>query len=275
MRRRGPRPRREAGAPISRTYPGVRAKRSEARSEASGSRLRDVSQAGLATGSRCAPGRARAFAQVDLRRLPGRRARQEVQDRKLPARVPAVAITLAWVGDRAPRMEVAHVELRGRELTAVGTQLGAAYELRYRLERGLLQLELVGERSLELALGDVDFFDLGWSPLFNSLPVVRDRLLEPGRARDYVMQWVDVPSLEVTRSEQRYEPLGSRSSASALTASRPTLSSMSRGSSSTIRASPGGRRCWMPDVARDGSSRPSLSSAHAERVCAFGKMSVR
>ena len=39
---------------------------------------------------------------------------------------------------------------------------------------------------------------------------MRDRLLEPGRARDYVMQWVDVPSLEVTRSEQRYEPLGSR-----------------------------------------------------------------
>ena len=124
--------------------------------------------------------------------------------------MPAVAITLAWVGDRAPRMEVAHVELRGRELTAAGTQLGAAYELRYTLERGLLQLELVGERSLELSLGDADFFDLGWSPLFNSLPVLRDRLLERGRARDYVMRWVDVPALEVTLSEQRYEPLGNR-----------------------------------------------------------------
>ena len=124
--------------------------------------------------------------------------------------MPAVAITLAWVGDGAPRMEVAHVDLRGSELTAAGTQLGSAYELRYRLGPGRLQLELVGERSLELPLGDADFFDLGWSPLFNSLPVLRDRLLEPGRARDYVMRWVDVPSLEVTRSEQRYEPLGNR-----------------------------------------------------------------
>jgi hypothetical protein len=119
-------------------------------------------------------------------------------------------ITLAWVGDGAPRMEVAHVELRGRELTAVGTQLGSAYELRYRLERDLLHLELVGERSVQVLLGEADFFDLGWSPLFNSLPVMRDRLLTSDSARDYVMQWVDVPSLEVSRSEQRYEPLGNR-----------------------------------------------------------------
>jgi hypothetical protein len=82
-----------------------------------------------------------------------------------------------------------------------------AYELRYRLERNRLRLELVGHRSLEVPLEDADFFDLGWSPLFNALPVIRDRLLEPGPAREYVMRWVDVPSLEVTRSEQRYEPL--------------------------------------------------------------------
>lgn len=122
----------------------------------------------------------------------------------------AVPITLAWVGDGAPRMEVAHVEVREKELTAVGTQLGAVYELRYRLQPDLLQLEIVGERSLELPLDSADFFDLGWSPLFNSLPVIRDRLLEPGPARDYVMRWVDIPSLEVTSSEQRYEPLGNR-----------------------------------------------------------------
>jgi hypothetical protein len=119
-----------------------------------------------------------------------------------------MSITLAWVGDGAPRMEVARVEPRGRDLTAAGTQLGAAYELRYRLERDILRLELVGDRSLELPLADDDFFDPGWSPLFNSLPVIRDRLLEPGPAREYVMRWVDVPSLEVTRSDQRYEPLG-------------------------------------------------------------------
>jgi hypothetical protein len=105
-------------------------------------------------------------------------------------------------------MEVAHVEQREGGLTAVGTQLGAAYELRYRLEPQLLRVELVGHRSLDVPLDGADFFDVGWSPLFNSLPVVRDRLLEPGPAREYVMRWVDVPSLQVTESEQRYEPLG-------------------------------------------------------------------
>jgi Putative glycolipid-binding len=105
-------------------------------------------------------------------------------------------------------MELAHAERHGRDLTAVGTQLGAIYELRYRLEPELLHLELVGQRSLEVSLGDADFFDLGWSPLFNSLPVMRDGLLELGPARDYVMRWVEVPSLEITMSEQRYEPLG-------------------------------------------------------------------
>jgi uncharacterized protein len=116
--------------------------------------------------------------------------------------------TVAWVGDGAPRMEVAHVELHGREQVASGTQIGAVYELRYRLEPGRLALELVGGAALDVELGDADFFDLGWSPLFNSLPVLRDGLLDAGPARDYVMRWIDVPSLEVSRSEQRYEPLG-------------------------------------------------------------------
>ena len=105
-------------------------------------------------------------------------------------------------------MEVAHVEHRGHCLTAVGTQLGAVYELRYRLEPDSLYLELVGGRSLELELGNADFFDLGWSPLFNSLPVIRDGLLESGRRRVYSMRWVDVPSLDVSISEQEYDPLG-------------------------------------------------------------------
>ena len=116
--------------------------------------------------------------------------------------------TLAWLGDGAPRMEVAHVEQHGRDLTAVGTQLGGVYELRYRLAPNSLALEVVGGRSVEVELGDADFFDLGWSPLFNSLPVIRDRLLEGGPPRLYAMCWVDVPSLEVSTSEQRYEPLG-------------------------------------------------------------------
>jgi hypothetical protein len=117
-------------------------------------------------------------------------------------------ITLAWMGQQAPRLEVAHVRRQGKLLTAVGTQLGAVYELRYRLARTRLSLEVVGQRSLEVDLGDADFFDLGWSPLFNSLPVISDGLLEHGPAHNYVMRWVDVPSLETHMSEQGYEPLG-------------------------------------------------------------------
>jgi hypothetical protein len=118
-----------------------------------------------------------------------------------------MALTLAWVGDGAERMEVTHVERHGGGITAVGTQLGAVYELRYRLGATTLSLEVVGGRSLEVELGRADFFDLGWSPLFNSLPVLRDGLLEPGPPRNYVMRWVDVPSLDVSLSEQQYEPL--------------------------------------------------------------------
>jgi uncharacterized protein len=105
-------------------------------------------------------------------------------------------------------MEVAHVVAGERGLVADGTQLGATYELRYRLDGVTLLLELVGQRSTEIELGDADFFDLAWSPLFNSLPVLQDRMLLGGRPRDYVMRWIDVPSLEATRSEQRYESLG-------------------------------------------------------------------
>jgi hypothetical protein len=116
---------------------------------------------------------------------------------------------LAWVGDDdEPRMEVARAELRGRDLVAGGMQVGDGYGLHYRLEPGTLTLEPLGGPAQVLPLGDADFFDLGLSPLFNSLPVLRDGLLQPGPARTYRMRWVDVPSLEVSWSEQVYEPLG-------------------------------------------------------------------
>jgi hypothetical protein len=117
-------------------------------------------------------------------------------------------ITVVWRGLDEPRMEIARVELEGAELRATGTQIGVSYELRYELEPTLLRLELVGVRKLEVALGGLDFFDLGFSPLFNSLPVVRDDLLGAENARDYVMRWVSVPDLELRESEQRYEPVG-------------------------------------------------------------------
>ena len=124
------------------------------------------------------------------------------------ASVLAMPTKLAWLGDGAPRMEVAHVQQTEPAFVAAGTQLGVTYELRYRLDQRGLRVELVDGRTLDLELDGADFFDLGWSPLFNSLPVIRDRLLEPGPPRDYVMRWVDVPSLDVSISEQRYEPLG-------------------------------------------------------------------
>jgi len=118
--------------------------------------------------------------------------------------------TLVWTGLDAARFEVAHAVVEDRRLRARGTQIGTEprpYELRYEVDRERLAVELLGGPYRELDLGDADFFDLGFSPLFNSFPVLRDGLLDGGAARDYVMTWVDVPSLEVSRSEQRYEPL--------------------------------------------------------------------
>jgi uncharacterized protein len=115
--------------------------------------------------------------------------------------------TLVWRRLDEPGMEVAHVESLER---ASGTQLGVAYELRWRLEGTRLVVEVVGAREATVDLGEADFFDVFASPFFNTLPVMRDGLLDGGAPRDYVMQFVQVPSLEVVRSEQRYEPRGNR-----------------------------------------------------------------
>ena len=79
---------------------------------------------------------------------------------------------------------------------------------RYRLQDGVLDLQVVGGPSVLVEPGDADFVDLGFSPLTNTLPILRDGLHRAGGARDYVMALVDVPSLDVSRSEQRYEPIG-------------------------------------------------------------------
>ena len=103
-------------------------------------------------------------------------------------------------------MEIAHVE-RLRPLRARGTQIGVTYELRYELREPWLRAELVGGAAVELELEEGrDHFDLGLSPLFNSLPVLAG--LED--VQDYVMTWVSVPDLAVSRSGQRYERLGAR-----------------------------------------------------------------
>ena len=115
--------------------------------------------------------------------------------------------TLVWRGLDQPRMEVAHVDSLER---ARGTQIGVHYELRWELDGDRLRVENVGVSEREVALAEADFFDLGFSPFFNSLPVVRDGLLDGGAPRDYSMRFVHVPSLTDELSTQRYEPLGAR-----------------------------------------------------------------
>jgi hypothetical protein len=117
------------------------------------------------------------------------------------------ARTLLWRGLDAPRMEIVHVESLDR---AHGTQIGVTYELRWRLEGPVLDLEVTGGPAARVELGDADFFDLHHSAFFNSLPVARDGLLEPGPARAYTMCFVRVPELTADRAWQRYEPLGNR-----------------------------------------------------------------
>jgi hypothetical protein len=115
--------------------------------------------------------------------------------------------TLVWRRLDEPGMEVAHVESLER---AGGTQIGVAYELRWKLEGPRLDLEVVGVRRAAVELSDADFFDVFASPFFNSLPVVRDRLLVAGPPRDYRMAFITVPELEVAESKQRYAPRGDR-----------------------------------------------------------------
>jgi uncharacterized protein len=126
-----------------------------------------------------------------------------------------------WSGVEQPLFEVAFVDVGDGRLSARGTQLGAAYRLSYEIEtdasfvterfsaecetaEGSNELEL--RRGVELA-GETLDVDLQFSPLFNSLPVRRDRLLEGGFARVYTMAFVLVPELSVVPSQQEYTPL--------------------------------------------------------------------
>src|SRR5512146_2978564 len=116
--------------------------------------------------------------------------------------------TLLWRGLDAPRMEIVRLESLDR---ARGTQIGLAYELRWRLDGAVLELCLDGGPGIRVELGGADCFDLHHSAFFNSLPVTRDRLLEQGAAaREYTMRFVRVPELTAEPAWQRYEPLGNR-----------------------------------------------------------------
>ena len=86
--------------------------------------------------------------------------------------------TLVWRGIDEPRMEIARAELDGGELSANGTMIGAGYELRYELEPGRLQARVVDGPEVDVGLDGTDYFDLNFSPLFNTLPLL-DGLSRP------------------------------------------------------------------------------------------------
>jgi hypothetical protein len=95
---------------------------------------------------------------------------------------------------------------------------GESWERRLELERdasGDWTAELGGEGGLELPAPGSDAAglrealdcDVGFSPLTNTMPVLRHGLhRHPGRV-DFVMAWISVPDLGVHALQQRYEHL--------------------------------------------------------------------
>ena len=151
---------------------------------------------------------------------------------------------LVWTGVEEWLTEAASVELGEDGLRATGIQLGAdpaPFRVDYRLDasggfvtreldltataegwsrRLLLRHDGSGGWRAEIDLdggapdGDWDGalpdlsiardVDLGFSPLTNSMPILRHRL-HSGGSHHFVMAWVSVPELRVTAASQRYE----------------------------------------------------------------------
>jgi uncharacterized protein len=139
---------------------------------------------------------------------------------------------LVWRGLEEWLAEAATVAIEGDRLTAWGTQLGAE-PVPYRIDYELVTADrfvtarlsavartAAGERRLELlrhpdggwtvdGAGRPDLdgaldCDLGNSPLTNTMPIRR------AGSGDFVMAFVSVPDLTVSRSPQRYEPIDVR-----------------------------------------------------------------
>ena len=158
--------------------------------------------------------------------------------------------SVAWVKDDPFGVEFAEVTLSGDSLSAVGVSVGtepAVYRLDYTLQTGprwvttRLALTARGEgweRTLDLRRSDAGVWlavaestgdaplpppggdvaqltgapdcDLGLSPLTNTMPVLREELLEGDRSVEFLMAWVSVPDLGVHASPQRYTSLERR-----------------------------------------------------------------
>jgi hypothetical protein len=125
---------------------------------------------------------------------------------------------IVWRGTDEFRAESAAVELWDDGLRATGTQIGSDYRVDYELDASLegfvtnsLTVTARGEgwsRALTLRreqMGEALDCDLALSPLTNAMPILRHGLHQQPGAADFTMAWVDVPSLTVTESAQRYE----------------------------------------------------------------------
>jgi hypothetical protein len=157
--------------------------------------------------------------------------------------------SVAWTRDDGCGAEFATVEFGVAALRASGVAIGSEpepYRLDYELETGprfaavrvLVAIHGDGwSRQIELdrrhpqawrarveqtghvdlpdaggelgELTDVVDPDLGLSPLFNTMPVLRHGLLRGGTA-EFVMVWISVPDLSLHRSPQRYTHLKDR-----------------------------------------------------------------
>jgi uncharacterized protein len=100
-------------------------------------------------------------------------------------------------------------------VTTRGLGWQRSIELR-RSDDGLWTAELALEGDVHLPQpgGDMSRFegaldpDVELCPILNSPPTLRHRLLEGGTAPEMVMIWVELPSLSLHRSVQRYSYLG-------------------------------------------------------------------
>jgi hypothetical protein len=152
--------------------------------------------------------------------------------------------SITWAKEGRRGMETARVRLQRSRLAAVGKAAGSApirYSLDYELTsgaryatkklvirargdgwsrwmhlerspagiwraphqaRGVVRLRPPGG-EMSLLKGAVDC-DLAWSPLTNTMPVLRHDLLRGGGSVDFLMAWVSVPDLHVYPSAQRY-----------------------------------------------------------------------
>ncbi len=156
-------------------------------------------------------------------------------------------LSFVWTGLDAPRTEYADITVSPKGLSARGCQIGVEpepYVVGYqvhcddRLVVSTFEADSrtrTGGRRVRLFRNGDEWYawrldehgqqdngplkstgelprvldvDLGYSPVFNSTPVLRDGLHRPGaEAHDYLMAWVSVPDLTVSLSPQRYEPL--------------------------------------------------------------------